>query len=269
MNTEHDEHLSSLYKDTGRDMPAAHLDAAILAAARRETASRPRPAYAPFSGSWRVPAALAAVLVLSIGLVNLMENEPIPVNGYEPFAMDETDKPVVGEEKQERARAAAKPAMKSIADPEAAVAGQLALQAPLPAPVAESPAVAAAVDGTDSSRPAKQLADQAMQGQSARKEKSPALAEAMSARTERLAAKADAPLPTVDDISALRLAGRIPQANQAADAFIRHHFGENLDNIEAEKVKLPVQEQKKFIAELRLLGREQQAERLQRLLGKH
>lgn len=267
MNTEHDEQLSSLYKQARQDMPAAHLDEAILAAARRETASRPRPAYAPFSGSWRVPAALAAVLVLSVGLVNLMEHEAIPVNGYEPFAMDEADKLALNEEKQERAMAA-KPAMTSIAEPEERIANngttsQLALQESLPAPVAQSPAVAAAVDSTDSSR----LADQAIQEQSARKEKPQALAKAMSAKPKQLTAGAIAPLPTVDEISALRLAGKVPQANQAADAFIRHHFGEDLDKIDADKVTLPVQEQETFITELRLLGREAQADKLQGLMS--
>lgn len=88
----------------------------------------------------------------------------------------------------------------------------------------------------------------------------------MPAKTKGLVARTAAPVPTVAEISALRLAGKVPQANQAADAFIRHHFGEDLDTLEAGKVTLPVQELEKFIAELRLLGRGPQADKLQRLV---
>jgi hypothetical protein len=65
--------LARVYGAAPRDEPPAHLDAAILAAARREVGARPR----PLAGlrTWRVPLSLAAVVVLSVSLVTLMREE--------------------------------------------------------------------------------------------------------------------------------------------------------------------------------------------------
>lgn len=72
--------LSRLYRDAPREEPSAQLDAAILAAARREAGSRPRFARSPFSRSWYVPVSIAAVIVVSVTLTLLvMEQEPSPV----------------------------------------------------------------------------------------------------------------------------------------------------------------------------------------------
>jgi hypothetical protein len=71
---ERDPHLDRLYRDTARDTPPAHLDAAILAAARREVGSRPR-ALSTRLRSWRVPVSIAAVVVLSVSLVTLIREE--------------------------------------------------------------------------------------------------------------------------------------------------------------------------------------------------
>lgn len=58
--------LSALYRETPQDGPPARVDARVLAAAGGGARSRPR---------WRVPVALAATLVLGIGLVTLMQRE--------------------------------------------------------------------------------------------------------------------------------------------------------------------------------------------------
>jgi resuscitation-promoting factor RpfA len=71
---ERDPHLDRLYRDTARDTPPAHLDAAILAAARREVGSRPR-ALSTRLRRWRVPVSIAAVVVLSVSLVTLVREE--------------------------------------------------------------------------------------------------------------------------------------------------------------------------------------------------
>lgn len=257
MSTEHDEHLSSLYKETGQDMPAAHIDAGILAAARRETASRPRPAYSPFSGSWRIPAALAAVLVLSFGLVNLMDNEPIPVNGYEPFAMEEAEmmQPSLqmadtGIIKEEQRTTAESPPVATADFTEPGInQGLLAKQAPEKKrneQVARKKKQEPLIGATDqiSAPPAKPLSV-------------PALAENTT------------PVPGVDAITALRIAGRLQQANQAADAFIRQHFGDELENIDTAQVTLAIADWKKLIAELRKLERKQQANKLEKLINNH
>jgi len=95
MNTENnnlpeDKQLSSLYKQAKQDMPPAHIDDAILAASKRKTSRYSLP-YAPFSNNWRIPASLAAVLVLSFGVVTLMEDELSPVDGIMPLAIEDTE----------------------------------------------------------------------------------------------------------------------------------------------------------------------------------
>jgi len=96
MNTEddklyEDDQLSSLYEKIDRDMPPAHIDAAILAAAKRKTSRYSLP-YAPFSNNWRVPASLAAVLVISFGIVTLVEEELTPMDEVAPLAASEAEK---------------------------------------------------------------------------------------------------------------------------------------------------------------------------------
>lgn len=69
--TDHDDKLARAYRDLPREEPPARLDAAILAAARREVAPR------SFVQRWRVPVSLAAVLVLAIGItLELQHQEP-------------------------------------------------------------------------------------------------------------------------------------------------------------------------------------------------
>ena len=72
---ERDARLTALYRAAADDAPPPALDAAILAAARREVGARPRPAGFAFSRSWRTSLSIAAVLVLSVSLVTLMREE--------------------------------------------------------------------------------------------------------------------------------------------------------------------------------------------------
>ena len=58
--------VSRVYRRAATDGPPAHLDRAVLDAAR--AASRPRHAWSPFASHWYVPASLAAVLVLVVGV---------------------------------------------------------------------------------------------------------------------------------------------------------------------------------------------------------
>jgi hypothetical protein len=72
-NGERDPRLDLLYRDTPRETPPPHLDAPILAAARREAGSRPRALSA--LRRWRVPISLAAIVVLSVSVATLVEEE--------------------------------------------------------------------------------------------------------------------------------------------------------------------------------------------------
>lgn len=68
---ERDPRLDLLYGDTPRETPPPRLDAAILAAARREVGARPLSALR----RWRVPVSIAAVVLLSVSLVTLIREE--------------------------------------------------------------------------------------------------------------------------------------------------------------------------------------------------
>jgi resuscitation-promoting factor RpfA len=70
---ERDPRLDLLYREGAREAPPPHLDAAILAAARREVGARPRALSA--LRRWRVPVSIAAVVVLSVSLVTVVREE--------------------------------------------------------------------------------------------------------------------------------------------------------------------------------------------------
>jgi len=73
-SAERDPRLDRIYRETPREAPPAHLDAAILAAARREVGAGPRLLRARLR-RWRVPVSIAAVIVLSASLVTLVREE--------------------------------------------------------------------------------------------------------------------------------------------------------------------------------------------------
>ena len=74
-NMEHDPQLAAVYRAGSGEEPPSHLDAAIRAAARREVNAGPaRPGKARF-GSWGVPLSLAAVVVVSVSVVLMMQQE--------------------------------------------------------------------------------------------------------------------------------------------------------------------------------------------------
>ena len=64
-----DAKLSARYRELPREEPPRHLDDAILAAARRATASRPAPLVAPTGRRrWYFPVAAAAIIVLAVAV---------------------------------------------------------------------------------------------------------------------------------------------------------------------------------------------------------
>jgi len=70
-----DKQISALYQKASAEQPPEHLDNAILAAAKREVRAKPR-AVSPFSTRWTLPFSLAAVVVLSVSVVTLVQKEP-------------------------------------------------------------------------------------------------------------------------------------------------------------------------------------------------
>lgn len=70
-----DSELSRAYKEAAGEKPPAALDAAILQEARRAVDHGGRVARSPFARTWLVPASLAAVLLLTVGLVTFVSRE--------------------------------------------------------------------------------------------------------------------------------------------------------------------------------------------------
>lgn len=70
-----DPELARLYRDSAREEPPPHLDAAIRAAARREVRARPAGLRTFFRRSWGLPISIAAVVVLCVSVVRLMVEE--------------------------------------------------------------------------------------------------------------------------------------------------------------------------------------------------
>jgi len=73
-DAERDPRLDRLYREAAREAPPAHLDAAILAAARREAGARPRSVSSTLR-RWHVPVSIAAVVIVSASLVVLVREE--------------------------------------------------------------------------------------------------------------------------------------------------------------------------------------------------
>jgi len=77
MNTD-DEKISSLYHEAGSPAPSKRLDDTILAASR-EAVDTPAATSGPFSGNWPAAVSIAAVIVITIILVPvLQQQEPQP-----------------------------------------------------------------------------------------------------------------------------------------------------------------------------------------------
>ncbi len=77
-----DDRIRDLYRQSASEQPPTHVDEAILAASRKAVSAKcPRApsrllrSAAPFSGRWQLPASLAAVLIVTVLLVPLLQQE--------------------------------------------------------------------------------------------------------------------------------------------------------------------------------------------------
>ena len=66
--------LRVLYEQGKKEEPSAAIDKYILQAARNAVSEKKVAGTGPFSGSWQIPAALAAVLILAVGVTITMKN---------------------------------------------------------------------------------------------------------------------------------------------------------------------------------------------------
>jgi len=140
--SEFDPKLSRAYREASTEGPPAAVDAAILAAARRQAAQSRRPARAPWL-RWMAPASALATLVVAVALAFLVEREqPQTSEGTAIRAIP----PLRPSAPPVRSFDPATEKAADSAAPAAAMKKETpAVTAPLPAPIAASPVPAPAV----------------------------------------------------------------------------------------------------------------------------
>ena len=87
--TDSDDKLSRRYRELASEEPSAHVDAAILAAARREVGAGPRARRS----NWMVPTSIAAVLMLGVGVSLRMQMEEPGIETSAPASSAEYPAP--------------------------------------------------------------------------------------------------------------------------------------------------------------------------------
>lgn len=221
--------LSAAYREARGDEPSADLDEVLLEKARREMHLGPKVAWSPFTRSWSLPLALAAVLVVSVTVTLVMHEqtgEPLPVPA-KPAAETPVATPELppAKEKAPLAPPAAPPAPERARAPAAAVPFPAEKSAPAPreqrAPATVAPAPPAGEAGLAASaeRPAAAPALQDSAGAQRveqRATEKPALRAKGEAVREELAKDTDLgtdPEAWVKRIEALRKAGRHAEAD--------------------------------------------------------
>lgn len=257
--TDHDDKLRDAYRALAREEPPAHLDAAILAAARREVA---RPSLVQ---RWRVPVSLAAVLVLAIGItLELQHQEPgietsMPSDATREAPRAETPKaeaPKLEAPKPEAPKAEApKPEAPKPETPRAAAPKQEATRiepprrrdepsafpAPMPAQatpaappaaapsMAEPPVAARSKNAAPAAAPAQAASAPAARMQlapaEAKRERS---AEGAGASADQAVAASD-PRTELERIAQLRHAGLDEEADRALEVFRRRYPDYRID----------------------------------------
>jgi hypothetical protein len=226
-----DPELAGIYRAAAREEPPQHVDAAILAAARRATRSQPHSLHQSTSGvpessadpgpvrhaqgpdrRWQVPLALAAVLVLSLSIVTLQREAgdlaPAPSRGEPAGTVELRDAPTPPE-KPHTAPLAQKPAREQQQERARAETGA---EQPAPADPAESRPSAASAPAGSRAEEQGSATDQALRApQSTRPER---------AFAERASPTAPAPLLAVESpekwgekILDLRRQGRAAEAD--------------------------------------------------------
>jgi len=226
--------LSGRYRAGSTEEPSAHLDAAILAAARREVA-RSR-----FTRNWHLPASIAAVLIIGVSLALMTSEIEDPMPPADKSAGVAADKakqaaPALALKQELQARSAPRPGIERETRPSrersARSDGQADIRQNLAAERADSVAAAPSVAAPPSTPALRQL-EAATTAEPVAEQKS-ALAD--SAREKRATAAlrkeatpspgepAEAPEEWLKRIGDLLHSGKTAQAREQLAEFTRHY----------------------------------------------
>jgi len=243
---ERDPKISRRYRELPPEEPPRELDAAVLAAARREVEARPAPLVAPTGRRrWYVPVAAAAVIVLSVVVTLQVEREQPDVDGPAPRA----EKAAPAPEPQPAAKAAQAPATAApAAAPPVEAASRKAAREPgrfAPDPARSAPPLAAAAPAAETrlhlpapaEKPAPRAEDSAapsaagsvagvLAGRDARESTIRERAEPQSAlemRAKRAGEAAETPERQLERIADLRRQGRHDEADKALAEFRKRY----------------------------------------------
>src|SRR5688500_8752263 len=93
--TDSDDKLSRRYRELPREEPSRQMDDLVLAASRRAVSAGPRKAGS--KPQWMVPASIAAVLVLGIGVSLRMQLEQPGIETSTPSSSAEYPVPAAAE----------------------------------------------------------------------------------------------------------------------------------------------------------------------------
>jgi len=113
-----DEYFSELYASLKPEQPSSELDEKILKEAREATVTNdvreliPKKAGGPFSGKWSVPVSLAAVMVLSVTVVVMIEHD-------RPYSLTSLPEPTRQEQQVQEQQVQAKERSNPAAVPQA------------------------------------------------------------------------------------------------------------------------------------------------------
>ncbi len=119
-----DSPVSRAYREEAQELPPAHLDARILAEANRAGTAAKRVAKSPFSSYWMVPASLAAVLVLAVSVVVLLQFEPEKFDYAPKYATEPTTAAEPARQPADRAAPVEIPALETYSVPAPALEKQ-------------------------------------------------------------------------------------------------------------------------------------------------
>ena len=231
-DTPGDPQLSHLYREHAQDEPSAAIDQRILAAAQQAVATRPpSPRRAGWWQRWRLPLTLATTVMLTVSLALLVERQPKEIPGTpsreiprpdnaaqstaQPATPAQTPSPPALRERAQKPRA-------NTAPPTGNGAADLAGAAPSPSPAAKAESLPAPAGASREAVSGGEMRGE-MRAAPAASVAPPTAAPLAESLTKSRADGARTPARWLDEIRALRRAGKREEAERQLQEFRLAH----------------------------------------------